>query len=219
MTVSGHASSKQKYKRLGWTAAVLVLCGAMVAGTTFVSNKDQLIASDTAAEFAELNFIPIMVPAITSNAIPVTDLATKYLADPEATGAEHGRKEGEGKPYSFPVAATGTVIEGAFGEVGLELTDMPNDMTVGIAIPPLGSSTALRDAGAEVVFGDFANQTEYQNVAIELNKLAVETVYGDLDPKSLVGKQVSVKGATTWFSKTGGDVTHLSIVPVSIEVQ
>ena len=89
---------------------------------------------------------------------------------------------------------------------------------VGVAIPPLGSSTALRDAGAELTFGDFVNQTEYQNVAIELNKLAAADVYGDLDLTTMIGSEISVVGGTTWVSKTGGEVTHVTIVPVSIEV-
>ncbi|GMA32491.1 DUF2291 family protein [Litorihabitans aurantiacus] len=116
------------------------------------------------------------------------------------------------------MTATGTVAEGAFGEVGLEVAGMPEGITVGVAVPPLGSSTALRDAGAELTFGDFANQTEYQNVAIELNKLAAADVYSDLDLTTMIGSEITVVGGTTWASKTGGEVTHVTIVPVSIEV-
>jgi predicted lipoprotein len=204
-------------KVIGAAATVAVLAAAF-AGTTFVGAGENATAADTAVDFAALNYEDVIVPTIVEDATPVAELATRALADPEATGEELGRREGEGKPFSYPVRAAGTVVEGEFGEVGLQVEGMPEGMTVGIAIPPLGSSTAIRDAGADVSFGDFANQTEYQNVAIELNKLAAESVYGDLDPATLVGSGVEVIGATTWSSKTGGDVTHLTIVPVRIEV-
>ncbi len=87
-------------------------------------------------------------------------------------------------------------------------------MTVGIAIPPLGSTTAIRDAGTDLVFGDFVNQTEFQNVAIELNKQIADSVYGNLDLPSKIGKQVTVVGAFTWVSNTGGEIDHVTILPV-----
>lgn len=196
----------------------VLLLGGMVASTTFVGAGDDVIAADTAVEFAELNYTDVIVPSLTDRAVAVEELVPQILTDPDATGEELGRREGEGKPYSYPVSATGTVVEGGFGEVGLEVAGMPDGITVGVAIPPLGSSTALRDAGAELTFGDFVNQTEYQNVAIELNKLAAAEVYGDLDLTTMIGSEITVVGGSTWVSKTGGEVTHLTIVPVSIEV-
>ncbi|PWD50642.1 hypothetical protein C8046_08230 [Serinibacter arcticus] len=195
-----------------------LLLGGMAASTTFVGAGEAVVAADTAVEFAELNYTDVIVPSLTDRAVAVEELVPQILTDPDATGEELGRREGEGKPYSYPVSATGTIVEGSFGEVGLEVDGMPEGITVGVAIPPLGSSTALRDAGAELTFGDFVNQTEYQNVAIELNKLAAAEVYTDLDLTSMIGEQITVVGGTTWVSKTGGEVTHVTIVPVSIEV-
>ncbi|HCX86384.1 MAG TPA: hypothetical protein DHV14_14880 [Micrococcales bacterium] len=200
-------------------AVVLVVVVLMLLSTTFVkADANSQVAADTAVEFAELNYSTSVVPTITDNAVDIVELAEKMQTDPEATGEELGRREDENKPYSFSVTATGTVVDGAFGEVGLEVDGMPDGMTVGIAVPPLGSSTALRDAGTDVTFGDFVNQTEYQNVAIELNKLAAADVYDGVDVDGLVGQEVTVTGAVTWSSKTGGEVTHLQIVPVSLEV-
>ena len=196
----------------------VVLLGAMAASTSFVAAGSAVVAADTAAEFAELNYTDVIVPSLTDRAVPVAELVTAILADPDAAGEEFGRREGEGKPYSYPVSATGTIAEGSFGEVGLEVDGMPEGITVGVAIPPLGSSTALRDAGAELTFGDFVNQTEYQKVAIELNTRAAAEVYADLDLTTMVGSEITVVGGTTWVSKTGGEVTHVTIVPVSIEV-
>lgn len=201
---------------IGWLVAVVVVV-LMFLSTTFVgAGSGGEVAADTAVEFAELNYESAVVPSLEERAVPIADLATDMRDDPDATGEELGRREDENKPYSFPATATGTVVEGGFGEVGLEVDGMPDGMTVGVAVPPLGSSTALRDAGTEVSFGDFVNQTEYQNVAIELNKLAAATVYADVDVDALIGQQITVTGAVTWASKTGGEVTHLTIVPVSL---
>ncbi|TGO06510.1 DUF2291 family protein [Serinibacter arcticus] len=213
-------AARPLWRRSAVVAPVLgaLLLGGMAASTTFVGAGDAVVAADTAVEFADLNYEDVIVPSLTDRAVPVAELVTQILADPDATGEELGRREGEGKPYSYPVSATGTVVEGLFGEVGLQVEGMPEGIDVGVAIPPLGSSTALRDAGAELTFGDFVNQTEYQNVAIELNKLAAADVYGDLDLTTMIGSEISVVGGTTWVSKTGGEVTHVTIVPVSIEV-
>ncbi|WP_082097449.1 DUF2291 family protein [Demequina silvatica] len=197
---------------------VTALVVAMVLSTEFVSNDAQAIAADTATEFAALNYEDVIVPSLTDRAIPVEELIAMMAEDPEGTGEEYGRREDANKPYSFPVVATGVVAEGSFGEVALEVEGLPEGVTVGVAVPPLGSSTALRDAGTEVAFGDFVNQTEYQNVAIELNKLAAENAYADVDLDSLQGKSITVTGALSWSSKTGGEVDHVVVVPVTVEV-
>lgn len=198
------------------TVALLV---AMFFNTTFVGAGQQAQAADTAVEYAQLNYSDVIVPAIVDKAQDLAPLAEKIVADPEAAGEEFGRHEDAGKPYSYAVTATGTVEEGEFGEVALAVDGMPDGVTVGVAIPPLGSSTALRDAGTDLTFGSFTNQTEYQNVAIELNKLAATEVYADLKLADHIGQQITVTGALTWSSKTGGAVSHVTIIPVAIEVQ
>lgn len=198
------------------TVALLV---AMYFNTTFVGAGQQAVAADTAIEYAKLNYADVIVPNLVDKANDLPELAGKIVADPDATGEEFGRREDAGKPYSYAVKATGTVAEGEFGEVALEVDGMPEGITVGVAIPPLGSSTALRDAGTDLTFGSFTNQTEYQNVAIELNKLAAADVYADLKLADHIGQQITVVGALTWASKTGGEVTHVTIIPVAIEVQ
>ncbi len=196
----------------------VALIGASVAGTTFVDNSSIAVKADTAIEFADANYETVVVPAVEKSAHPLGDLLTALAADPNAAGEEFGKREDEGKPYSFATEVEGTVVEGLFGEIGLDVQGLPAGLTVGIAIPPLGSNTAIRDAGTDLTFGDFVNQTEYQNVAIELNKKVAEAVYGSVDPKSLIGKKVTVVGAFTWVSKTGAAIDHVTILPVSLEV-
>lgn len=196
---------------------ILALIGAAFASTTFVPSGSQEVAADTAVEFAELNYESVVVPTIVESAEPVDVLLEALLADPDAAGEEYGKREDETKPYSFAVEATGTVTEGNFGEVGLAVPGIPGDITVGVSVPPLGSNTAIRDAGTELAFGGFVNQTEYQNVAIELNKRVAESVFADVDLTSMIGERITVVGAFTWVSKTGGTIDHLTIIPVQIE--
>jgi predicted lipoprotein len=201
---------------VGPIVAVAVVAAA-VASTTFIPAGSVAQAADTAADYADENYESVVVPAVEESAQPLDELVAALVADPDAAGEEFGSREDEGKPWSFATEATGTVVEGGFGEIGLEVAGLPEGITVGVAVPPFGSTTALRDAGTDLTFGDFVNQTEFQNVAIELNTRAVEQVYGDLDPETLLGSTIDVVGAFSWVSETGGDIDHVTIVPVQIE--
>lgn len=196
----------------------LAVAAAAVASTTFVSTGSQVAPADTAVEYADLNYESVVVPTIIEAAQPLDELLAALVADADAAGEEFGKREDETKPYSFAVEVTGTVTEGAFGEVGLDVAGLPEGLTVGVSIPPLGSNTAIRDAGTELAFGDFVNQTEYQKVAIELNARVVDTVFADVDLPSMTGQEITVVGAFTWVSDTGGEIDHATIVPVQIEV-
>ncbi len=200
------------------SAIAVVVVAAAVADTVFVSNDSQAQAADTAVAYADQNFDTVVVPTILKKAQPFDELLPAVIADPDQAGEKWGSREDATKPWSFATTVTGTVVEGEFGEFGLEVDGAPDGLTVGVAIPPLGSNTALRDAGTKLTFGDFVNQTEFQNVAIEINKRDAEAVYGSLDPATLTGKTVTVTGAFTWASKTGGAIDHVTIIPVKIEV-
>lgn len=202
-----------------WSVVGVAVAVAAVASTTFVPTSSIAKPADTAAEYADLNYESVVVPTIVDNAQPLDTLAVALVADADAAGEKYGKREAEGKPWGFATTVTGEVVEGEFGEMGLQVEGMPEGLTVGVAIPPLGSNTALRDAGTDLAFGDFTNQTEFQKVAIELNNHAVESVYGDLDPATLLGKTIDVTGAFAWTSTTGGDITHITIYPVEAEVQ
>ncbi len=197
---------------------IVAFLAAAFAGTTFVDNSTIAVKTDTAIEYADANYDTVVVPTVTKAAQPLDTLVTALLADEAGTGEKFGKREDTGKPFSFATEADGTITEGDFGEIGLDVPGIPAGITVGIAIPPLGSNTAIRDAGTELTFGDFVNQTEYQKVAIELNKKVATAVYGSLDPKSLLGKKVHVVGAFAWTSSTGGTIDHVTILPVSLEV-
>lgn len=202
---------------------VVLLGTAMVQHTTFVGPDDTrgasaLSSEEEATTLATDGYRDDVVPAITTDPAPIADVVTAAVEDPEAAGKDLGKHEAEGKPYSYAVTATGTVVEGEFGEIGLEVNGVPQEISLGVAVPPYGASSALRDVGMDVQYGDFENQIAYQGVAFTLNSLAAEDAYGDTSPQDLIGKRVTVQGATTWVSVRGGDVTHLTILPVTLEV-
>ena len=199
------------------TVLLLALIAAMLASTSFVDTSNAEIAADTAVEYAELNYDSVVVPTITDGAHPLDELVAALLEDADAAGEEYGRREDASKPFSFAVEATGTVTEGAFGEVGFDVEGIPGGITVGLAIPPLGSNSAIRDTGTELTFDDFNTQTEYQRVAIELNNKVVQGVLTENDLQSMGGNRIRVIGAFTWVSDTGGVIEHVTIVPVQIE--
>lgn len=202
--------------------AIIALGTAMVAQTTFVGAGEEvssgaLSSADEAEQLAKDGYAEEVVPAITSEPADLADVVVAALEDPEAAGEELGTREAEGKPYSYAVEATGDITEGEFGELGLQVDGVPEEISVGIAVPPYGASSALRDVGLDVQYGDFENQIAYQGLAFELNSLAAEDAFADTDPDELDGQRVTVRGAITWTSIRGGDVTHLTILPVSIE--
>src|SRR5699024_7177070 len=148
----------------------------------------------------------------------LTDLAAAAEGDPVKAGEQYGRHEAEGKPYSYAVTASGTVTEGEFGEIGLEIDGMPDGMDVGIAVPPFGSSTAFRDYGLDVQYGDFENRLAYHLAAIELTAQAAEHPYGLPSREQPLRNEVTVHREIAWSYSTGGDVSHVSILAVAIEV-
>jgi predicted lipoprotein len=194
------------------------LVAAAFANTAFVDTSNVEAPADTAVEYVDLNYDTVVLPAIVETEHSLDMLIAALVEDAEAAGEEYGRREDATKPWSFAVDATGVVTDGLFGEVGLDVGGLPGGITVGVAIPPLGSNTAIRDTGTNLTFNDFTNQTEFQRVAIELNNRVTETVFATYDLPAMVGTEVRVVGAFTWVSKTGGVIDHVKIVPVQIEV-
>ena len=218
MTAPTRPAAPWRRPRVIGAAVIVAVLAAAVASTTFVPTGAQAVAADTAVEYAELNYESVVVATILDGALPADELLAALVSDADAAGEDFGRREDETKPYSFAVEVTGTVTEGGFGEVGIDVAGLPQGLTLGVAVPPLGSSTAVRDAGTELSFGDFVNQTEYQRVAIELNTRVVDSVFADLDLATLMGEEITVTGAFTWVSKTGGAIDHVTVVPVRVEV-
>jgi predicted lipoprotein len=89
---------------------------------------------------------------------------------------------------------------------------------VGTRIP--SDESSVRDAVGFISFGDFNEQTEYGKVASEINKRVISEVLGIVDRNSLMGKNISFKGAFNirTFNLLSIDLKEIRIVPVEIKL-
>lgn len=202
------------WKSVMWIAIIAVIIG----GTRFYApgtepkdegNVDSNVVADPTA-FANEIYEPKVVPAITEHAVELPTLIEAIKADAAAAGEKYGHRNGE-SPYSYPVKVTGTVAEGKFGEVALQVDGM-GDVTVGVQTGPAVTGTSVRDATGLITFEMFLNQIDFATVATELNNQVKATVLTKTDFKALMGKQVTVIGAFTY-----DDPTHVKITPIRIE--
>jgi predicted lipoprotein len=89
---------------------------------------------------------------------------------------------------------------------------------IAIQIGPVIRGTALRDATPFIRFNDFANQFEFAAVSNALHERVLRRVVGAIDPDALVGRQVTLLGATTTQAGApSGSV--LEVTPIQIQVE
>ncbi|MHA6513578.1 DUF2291 family protein [Tessaracoccus sp. Z1128] len=206
-----------KRPALSRMAIMAVILVAILAGTRFYAPgtepfTDAVVDSDVVSDpvaYAQASYDAEVVPAIEAKAVELPTLLDALAAD-EGSAEDYGFRNG-GSPYSFPVRVTGTVVEGSFGEVGLEVEGV-SDVTVGVQTGPAVTGTAIRDATGLMTFEMFLNQIDFASVATELNNRVKETVLSETDFDSLLGQEVTVLGAFTHDNET-----HVKITPISIE--
>jgi predicted lipoprotein len=198
----------------------VVLAGA-IAGTTTVVAADDPDAAGVGPEtfdpvqYADERYESEVVPAITDNAVDITELLPAIVADPEAAGEQFGHKDGVTSPYAYPVSGTGVAgpVEGTLMPVAID--GLPEGVEVVIQVGPAINGTALRDATGLIGFDDFLNQIEYADVSTELNNKVKEQVLADFDAAAASGRTVDFVGAFSYGSNTA----LLQVTPVELEVQ
>ena len=126
--------------------------------------------------------------------------------------AEFGVESGTNK-FVFAVRVTGVVAEVDDRFIIVDIAEMA-DADVRIPLSTALNGAPIRDVTDTVSFGDFANQTEYQQVANEYKLTVQELVLEPLDLDALGGSTIEVVGAWT----TGGPPDTYIIHPVRIEV-
>jgi predicted lipoprotein len=194
-----------------WLALII----AMLLGTKFQSAaavaKSQPAAFN-AASFAKQKW-PDLVQRINSKAADVTTLAVAVDADPAEAGKKYGQDLGAGS-YAFAVKATGNVAAVDDNFMTLAVPGVPSNDVVRIPLGMALSGSPIRDATGTIHYGDFANQTDYQDVANALKTQIQQEVLAKITPASLKGKQLTVIGAFA----SGGPPNSYLINPVKIEV-
>ena len=114
----------------------------------------------------------------------------------------------------IPVSFTGTAGEGGSGIFEVSVESLPDGVGIRVQTGPAINGTELRDITGDIVFGDFTNQIEFQNVGAGINRAMAAEVLSDLDRDSLTGQTVSVTGVFTMINPQNWLVT-----PVAFEVQ
>lgn len=158
---------------------------------------------------------PLLV-TVRAEATELAELLSPLREDEEAAAERYGHEVGSA--YSFIVTGQGQVLsvatESRAGLMNVDLAPLDGEADVALAIGPVVSGNALRDALPFISFNDFTNQIEFANVSKALNTRALESALGTLEPQTMVGKQIRFYGA---FTLT--DLDEIIVIPVEIEVE
>jgi predicted lipoprotein len=207
--------SRKQVRWAVFAVAALAVAVAMVLNTKFVSSTASASGQPGAFDpqsYAEKAW-PDLVKQMEDEAVDVTELAPVADSDMAAAGKQFGRDLGAGS-FAFPVKATGTVSAVDANFITLTVAGMPEGDIVRIPVGLALNGAPIRDASGTIKYGDFENQSAYQDVANALKDLSLKQVIAKADPASLSGKQITVVGATA----NGGPAKAYSINPVTIEV-
>jgi predicted lipoprotein len=164
--------------------------------------------------------------AVVLNAIEPDDDGMAPKDQLVAVAEEHGLITA-GEAHVYKVEAVGTVAEvdtsSSTGTLRLQLDGYDGPIAVDVYIGPRipSDDSSVRDAMEFISFGDFRDQTEYGRVAAEINARVRDEVMSSLEPETLIDQRVTVHGALTirTFNLLSIDVSHVNVVPVSIEVE
>jgi predicted lipoprotein len=211
---------------------VVFVVVSVLFGFTVVSQEEEsglTVAFDPAA-YVEDNWEAVQT-AIRDNAVPLADVLNAI--EPAADGtiatkelvpvAEEMGLVTTGDALVFRVNGSATVTdvdtETSKGSIGLAVDGYDGPIAVrawvGTRIP--SDESSIRDGSGFIEFGDFREQTEFGQVAKELNSKVVANLEG-LDLQNLAGKEVDFTGAFTLrtFNQPTIDVSEIAIVPIEI---
>jgi predicted lipoprotein len=148
------------------------------------------------------------------NAVDMAIVAAAADKDIVAAGAEFGRDLGN-KSFVFAVKTTAKVKLVDENFIVLNVPGAPAQDTFNIPIGLALSGNPLRDVTGKITFGDFYDQTQYQDVANALKDLVRSSIIDQLDLQNLTGKTLSIYGA--W---NNGPLKNVyNIQPTSIVVK
>jgi len=198
----------------GGTALIVLLF--VGANTTFLSDAE--VAANTPQEFSLTDFaatnLPLIAADIQAKAIDIAIVAKAADKDIVAAGAQYGRDLGN-KSFVFAVKTTAKVKSVDENFIVLDVPGGSAQDTFNIPIGLALSGNPLRDVTGKIAFGDFYDQTQYQDAANALKDLVRSSIIEKLDLKNLPGKTLEVYGA--W--NNGPMPKTYNIQPTSIVVK
>lgn len=165
--------------------------------------------------YASDNWESPLLETIDQQGTELTLLLAALKKDSEAASEKYGRHEGN-SPYSFMVKGEGKVLEldtsSRAGLLTVDLAPYDGKADAALAVGPVITGTALRDAMPFIKFNDFTNQLEFADVSKALHEKVMSDVIEGFDAEASVGKTIRFWGAMTLDDP-------LVITPVRIEVQ
>jgi len=198
----------------GGTALIVLLF--VCANTTFLNDAE--VAANTPQEFSLTDFaatnLPLIAADIQAKAIDIAIVAKAADKDIVAAGAQYGRDLGN-KSFVFAVKTTAKVKSVDENFIVLDVPGGSAQDTFNIPIGLALSGNPLRDVTGKITFGDFYDQTQYQDAANALKDLVRSSIIEKLDLKNLPGKTLEVYGA--W--NNGPMPKTYNIQPTSIVVK
>ena len=208
-------SARNRRIIVGGLTAIIVLLFVFV-NTTFLSDAE--VAADAPKEFSLTDFaatnLPLIAADIQAKAIDIALVAEAADKDIVAAGAQYGRDLGN-KSFVFPVKTTAKVKS---VDENFSVLDVPGASAQDTFNIPIGlalSGNPLRDVTGKITFGDFYDQTQYQDAASALKDLVRSSIIDKLDLKNLTGKTLEIYGA--W--NNGPVPNTYNIQPTSIVVK
>lgn len=188
--------SARKGKLVLGGGATLVILIFVFANTTFLSNAE--VAADAPIEFSLIDFaktnLPLIAAEIQEEAIDIALVAEAVDKDIVAAGAQYGRDLGN-KSFVFAVKTTAKVKSVNENFIILDVPGGSAQDTFNIPIGLALSGNPLRDVTGKITFGNFYDQTQYQDAANALKDLVRLTIIDKLDLKNLPGKTLEIYGA------------------------
>jgi predicted lipoprotein len=215
---------------------IFVLSACSVAKVVPIPEATRIAAGGAfdAASFVEARW-PEVVSTVLEKSVDLPSVLTAIAPDANGLATKESLQQvavqygltTEGQAHIFMIKGQGIITdvdkESSRGmmEVALEGYDGPIKVII-LTGPRLPSDeSSVRDAVGFFRFGDFREQTEFGQVARQLNQRVAQDVLGGIDRENLAGKPVSFHGAFTirTFNAPGDiNVSEIIVTPVQLEV-
>lgn len=217
---------------IGIVAVAVFLVVALLFGFTVVSTQEEaaLTVEFDPATFVEENWEAVET-AIREEAVPLADVLNRMEPGPDGRVAteeltpiaEELGLISTGEAHIYRVTGGGTVrdvdVESSRGSIGIDVEGYEGPIEIrawiGTRIP--SDESSVRDATGFIEFGDFRDQTEFGQVARELNGRVLENLE-ELDRENLTGKEIDFTGAFTLrtFNQPTIDISEIALVPIEV---
>lgn len=156
---------------IGYDTKVVRLGGAL-------DESKQVFSPDA---FGQKMF-PKIQELVTKRAAEVTVLGPAVLSDKAAAAKQYGVETPTGA--IVPVHLVGVLGEGRSGVYDVKVDGAPPEIYIRVQTGPAINGTDLRDVDADIKFGQFKNQIEYQDAGSGINRAMKKAVLGSIQGRA-----------------------------------